>query len=437
MHSNHRRSSTAVASTATAVSGAMGSAGGGVYLETSSLTQLQLLPLCRTTKRLAMAVACAANAADPDFDHCTFYMQYCRRAGRRLLLLQPVHVADASIIARFMRNSAMNGSAVAAVYSAQITMQLQHYLCMGEAGVAAYCQDYGGVTISCCDAWGNVDGNGCIQSQLGSSNNFEEYPGFCDPLDPELRVDDSGIRRLVRRRTVRAASRSVPGAWIALDPLTHTVCAQQGDWRLLVHPAGTQCSSIRRHGRCCVTRRTRATATAISTTAARILIVQSEGGNPENCVINCGGSASASHRGFYFHSGETAAAQLGRRAHHEWLQHRCGRAAVRNSVHRRCRADDLQLRSSITTTRITKAAVCARGQCNAGRQRLPVRVQFFRRDRRRDDRLWRGHVVDLRLLVFRQYRRRRWRRIGDVLAHVVRSRVARSGRTIPTCMAAA
>ena len=43
----------------------------------------------------------------------------------------------------------------------------------------------------------------------------------------------------------------------------------------------------------------------------RNIIVQSAGGDPSKAIIDCGGSSSASHRGFFFHSGETDAVVSG------------------------------------------------------------------------------------------------------------------------------
>ena len=278
-------------------------AGGGVYLETST----SQLSYCRFADNEAPGNggAVCANAAEPSIDHCTFHKNTAGVQGGGFYCYSQF-TSPTLEYCTFYRNSAMNGSAVAAVYSAQITLRYS-ILCMGEAGVAAYCQDYGGVTITCCDAWGNVDGNGCIQSQLGSSNNFEEYPGFCDPLDPNY--------ALTIRDTSPCAPANSPcgqqvGAW-GVDcsgPLMHYVCPEgdSGSWYIQQALDAAQSGD---------------TVVLCDTTysgdgnrdldyGGKDLVVQSEGGNPENCVINCGGSAAASHRGFYFHTGETAAAEL-------------------------------------------------------------------------------------------------------------------------------
>ena len=277
-------------------SGSSGSAGGGAYLETS----VSQFSYCRFANNdtLGNGGGVCANAADPSLDHCTFYRNNAGVQGGGFYCYSQF-TSPTLDYCTFHRNSAMNGSAVAATYYAQISM---HYsiLCMGEAGVAAYCQNSGGVTISCCDAWGNVDGNGCIQSQLGSSNNFEEYPGFCDPLDPNY--------ALTIRDTSPCAPANSPcgmqvGAW-GVDcsgVLTHYVCptGDAGFWFIQQALDAAQSGD---------------TVILCDTTysgdgnrdldyGGKDLIVQSEGGVPENCVINCGGSASASHRGFYFHMG--------------------------------------------------------------------------------------------------------------------------------------
>jgi hypothetical protein len=42
----------------------------------------------------------------------------------------------------------------------------------------------------------------------------------------------------------------------------------------------------------------------------KAITVRSQGGNPDACVIECGGVLDNPHRGFYFHSGETAVSLL-------------------------------------------------------------------------------------------------------------------------------
>lgn len=42
----------------------------------------------------------------------------------------------------------------------------------------------------------------------------------------------------------------------------------------------------------------------------KLITIRSQGGNPDNCIINCAGSVTEPHRGFHFHSGESSASVL-------------------------------------------------------------------------------------------------------------------------------
>ncbi len=44
--------------------------------------------------------------------------------------------------------------------------------------------------------------------------------------------------------------------------------------------------------------------------SGKAITVRSASGDPETCLLDCGGSAAAPHRGFHFHSGETATAEI-------------------------------------------------------------------------------------------------------------------------------
>lgn len=60
-------------------------------------------------------------------------------------------------------------------------------------GEAVSCDTGGGVSLSCCDIYGNVGGDwgACIENQLGVAGNIWEDPLFCDPENGDLRLQEN------------------------------------------------------------------------------------------------------------------------------------------------------------------------------------------------------------------------------------------------------
>ncbi len=277
-----------------------GARGGGVYLEASA----SQFGYCKFANNSASGPGGGVHAyqADAHFDHCTFYGNSASSGGGVYAYQADPDFHDCT----FYGNAAAAGSAVAAVSYAHPTLQ-RSILCMGTQGAAAYCYQSSSVTITCCCVWGNADGDGCVGGQIGSNNNFAEYPGFCDPRNPGYEL------------TVRDTSPCVPanspcgeevGAWGVgcSGPLTHYVCpTDPADFRLIqMALAGAQSGDT--------VILCDATYTGDGNRdldyGGKDIVVQSESGDPEACVIDCGGSASQPHRGFDFHSQETLAARL-------------------------------------------------------------------------------------------------------------------------------
>lgn len=69
---------------------------------------------------------------------------------------------------------------------------LERCIITNSAREAAYCRTASSVTLSCCDVYGNVGGDwtGCLDGQGETAGNFSADPGFCDPDDGNVSLND-------------------------------------------------------------------------------------------------------------------------------------------------------------------------------------------------------------------------------------------------------
>lgn len=178
-------------------------------------------------------------------------------------------------------------------------------------GGAIYCYPSSSVTITCCDIYRNTGGDytGCIEYQNGINGNISLHPLFCDPVNGDFTLRDNSP----------CAPFSPPnntcdliGAWpvgCGSDPVTYLVCPDGGSDFTTIQAAVT----IAADGdtvELCDTTFTGEGNRDIDFLGGAIT-VRSQSGNPEVCIIDCGGdTASTPHRGFKFVSGEESGSVL-------------------------------------------------------------------------------------------------------------------------------
>jgi hypothetical protein len=178
-------------------------------------------------------------------------------------------------------------------------------IAFGDKGEAIHCEA-STPTLTCCDVYGNAGGDwvGTIADQYGVEGNISEDPRFCDPAHEDF--------------TLHAASPCAPfsppnaecdliGAW-PVGCGIHVVkpdgtgdfptiqaaidAAHPGEWIALTNGvfSGNGNHDLDYLG--------------------KAIVVRSQSGDPDSCIIECEGSAADPHRGFYFHSGEDAGSRL-------------------------------------------------------------------------------------------------------------------------------
>jgi hypothetical protein len=59
-------------------------------------------------------------------------------------------------------------------------------------GEAFFCDELASASLSCCDVYGNADGDwvGCIEDQYGIDGNIAEDPLFCNPIGGEYQLEE-------------------------------------------------------------------------------------------------------------------------------------------------------------------------------------------------------------------------------------------------------
>ncbi len=138
-----------------------GTHGGAVSLDRGWQTLTQCTFVGNTSYNMGGAIACLGDSST--ITQCTFY-------GNR------TYYGGGTIASRQFSSATVQNSILA----------------FAEAGEAIYCDGFGGVTLSCCDIFGNAGGDwvGCIAEQFGSAGNICEDPLFCDAAGGNLRLLD-------------------------------------------------------------------------------------------------------------------------------------------------------------------------------------------------------------------------------------------------------
>jgi hypothetical protein len=125
---------------------------------------------------LCGAVRCVGFA--PAFSRCTFGQNTAEEGG-------VAGCYDSSPVfgsCTLACNSAALGGGLYCTASS-FPMLENTIIALSECGEAVWCDGTSGATLTCCDLYGNADGDwvGCIADQYGVEGNISEDPLFCDP----------------------------------------------------------------------------------------------------------------------------------------------------------------------------------------------------------------------------------------------------------------
>ena len=132
---------------------------------------------------VAGAMDCGGSSS-PTLTRCTFLGNDAAHGGA----VECAGTASPTFLCcTFSGNTADDlGSAVCSRYDASPTLT-GCVIAFSTSGPAVSCAYGGTVALSCCDVYGNVDGDwvGCIADQYGVDGNLSEDPLFCGDLNPE------------------------------------------------------------------------------------------------------------------------------------------------------------------------------------------------------------------------------------------------------------
>jgi predicted outer membrane repeat protein len=273
--------------------------GGGMYCEASA-PELYDCVFVNNRANIGGGFG-AANGADPILDGCIFVRNSALAQGGATYFngsLTDPTLTNCTFYANAVDSGF--GAAVAAASFGQVPIS-RSILAMSTQGTAVYTQTSGGVTMTCCDVYGNEGGPGAVAGQIGSNNNFSAWPGFCDPSDP-----DYGFT--IRDVSPCAPAQSPCGQLIGAGPvdctgpLTYTVCPDGSEDFTTIQTCLDACLGGDTAMLCDATFTGDGNRDLDCT--AKSVTVRSESGDPSACVIDCGGTLVQPHRGFTVHSGE-------------------------------------------------------------------------------------------------------------------------------------
>ncbi len=91
----------------------------------------------------------------------------------------------------FFENSALEGAGVDCFEFSRPLVE-NTIIAFSPVGEAIYCVSGSGVTLTCCDVYGNAGGDwvGCIADQLGINGNFSACPSFCNVAGGDFHLCD-------------------------------------------------------------------------------------------------------------------------------------------------------------------------------------------------------------------------------------------------------
>lgn len=295
--------------------------GGGMYCsEFSSPSLTDCVFTANSAASYAGGMYCGQSSSPP-LTNCTFSGNSAYWSGGALLC--DTSSSPAIAHCTFSNNSAGYGAGIYCVDSSHPTLD-KSIIAFGVYGEAVFCEDTSTATLTCCDVYGNADGDwvDCLAGQHGVNGNICEDPRFCDQENPDepytlhsnspCAAENNPACGLIGAWPVgcgpapwyvddNALNDPGPGDPGVSDPLEdgsayHPFDAiQEG-----IDAAGTGATVLVLDG----------TYTGVGNRdldfGGKDITVRSQSGEPAACVIDCQGAG----RGFHFHSGEGADSRL-------------------------------------------------------------------------------------------------------------------------------
>ncbi len=128
------------------------------------------------------------GSSSPVLTHCTFFGNLSGAGGG-------LYVSGGScptLTGCTLSGNSTFGGHGGGIYAYGATVTVENTIvAFSDRGEGVYCYFGAGATLTCCDVYGNTDGNwvGCIAEQYGIDGNFRADPLFCDTEAGDFRLD--------------------------------------------------------------------------------------------------------------------------------------------------------------------------------------------------------------------------------------------------------
>ncbi|MCK4548023.1 MAG: right-handed parallel beta-helix repeat-containing protein [Candidatus Eisenbacteria sp.] len=160
-----------------------GGPGGGMHYHGESLTLVGCSFLNNNANDGGGLVAAGASTT---LEQCFFHGNRAGHGGGMHLGASSVTLSNCTLSG----NSGTYGAGIKCTGSCPVLENT--IIAFGIDGEAICCDPAAPPTLSCCDIYGNEDGDwvGCIEDQYGINGNFSACPQFCDPVNDDYSLQD-------------------------------------------------------------------------------------------------------------------------------------------------------------------------------------------------------------------------------------------------------
>lgn len=170
-------------------SGNSAGSGGGLKCNENSPTFLRCL--FTGNRSTAEGGAASCQYGSPAFIDCVFTENSCEAFGGALFFV----MSDSPVVrgCTLFDNSGWLGAGID-IWETTISIE-NTIIAFNDEGTAIFCEGGDVATLTCCDLYGNQDGDwvGCIADQGGINGNLSSDPLFCDPPRGDLSLDASSV----------------------------------------------------------------------------------------------------------------------------------------------------------------------------------------------------------------------------------------------------
>jgi predicted outer membrane repeat protein len=164
--------------------------GGAMWCRNPCAVRVENCLFIENTADMYGGVAYCLTAGAPRFINCTFLYNYADMKGGAILTASSCALTVKNCT--FFGNSAGNLGAGIYINSESVIIE-NTIVAHSPEGEAIYVQeDYQVPTLTCCDLYGNIDGDftGWISDQIDVNGNFSADPLFCDTLSGDFTLMD-------------------------------------------------------------------------------------------------------------------------------------------------------------------------------------------------------------------------------------------------------